>query len=971
MHICRRRNDLELPNIECVWVEVSFQNKKHLIGTFYRPPNSPNATFSCIEDSIGLAFDSNIQNILITGDFNLDILKENSNRKINYLCQQYNFDQLINEPTNFTENSSSLIDLIFTVNRNNILISGVGEPFLEQNVRYHCPVFCVLNFTKPKTPIYQRKIYLYDRGNYDAFSNDLVQTDWVALKSNNIDTYAINVTEKIQTLADKHIPNKSIKVRKSDPPWLNTNIKRLLRKKKRLYDKYKKSKNVNHFERYKRYRNLATKEIRKSKKDVINKLTEKLENQNTGPKDWWKTLKHFIKPDQTNTIPPLHKDGQTYSDDIDKANMFNNFFIEQTLLDDSQANLPETLTIPDQNLDSLSVTPDEVKQVLKSLPLGKAAGPDLINNRILKELSEPLSLPLCDLFNCSLSSGIVPKIWKQANVTPIYKKNDVSDVSNYRPISLLSTVGKVLEKIVHKHLFNFFRDNNTITTLQSGFIPGDSTVNQLVDIYNTFCKALDEGKEIRAIFCDISKAFDRVWHKGLLFKLRSAGVSGSLLNWFSDYLNDRKQKVVLPGASSSWTSVGAGVPQGSILGPLLFLLYINDIVEDIGSSIRLFADDTSLYIIVDNPLQAAEQLNSDLQKIHRWATKWLVSFNPEKSESILFSRKHNKPFHPPLTMNQSQITEVEFHKHLGVTFSNNCTWHSHLELIKSKSWKRINIMRKLKFELDRKSLQTIYFSFIRPLLEYADVVWNNCTKYESDDLEKIQNEAARIVTGATKLVSINSLKSETGWDTLESRRKKHKLILFYKMQNGLSPDYLTSLVPPTVGSTSSYPLRNASDLQTINAGSQSYYNSFLPSVVRDWNELPAQTRESASLNIFKNKLNNDMVTPPRYYNTGKRLGQILHARLRTKCSALRQHLYSKNIIDNPECTCGLIEDTNHYLFVCHRFDDLRRELLNSISGICHPNLNVLLNGDPSLSFNQNKDIFLAVQDFIIKTKRFE
>ena len=121
-------------------------------------------------------------------------------------------------------------------------------------------------------------------------------------------------------------------------------------------------------------------------------------------------------------------------------------------------------------------------------------------------------------------------------------------------------------------------------------------------------------------------------------------------------------------------------------------------------------------------------------------------------------------------MNQSQITEVEFHKHLGVTFSNNCTWHSHLEIIKSKSWKRINIMRKLKFELDRKSLQTIYFSFIRPLLEYADVVWNNCTKYESDDLEKIQNEAARIVTGATKLVSINSLKSETGWETLESRR---------------------------------------------------------------------------------------------------------------------------------------------------------------------------------------------------------
>ena len=184
---------------------------------------------------------------------------------------------------------------------------------------------------------------------------------------------------------------------------------------------------------------------------------------------------------------------------------------------------------------------------------------------------------------------------------------------------------------MHKYVFNFFRDNNLITTLQSGFVPGDSTVNQLIDIYNTFRKAVDEGKEVRAIFYDISKAFDRVWHKDLLFKLKSAGVTGSLLTWFSDCLNDRKQRVVLPGASFSWTSVKAGVPQGSILGPLLFLLYMNGIIEDINSSITLFADDTSLYIIVDNTFQAAEQLNSDLQKIHRWAATWLVTFNPGKS----------------------------------------------------------------------------------------------------------------------------------------------------------------------------------------------------------------------------------------------------------------------------------------------------------------------------------------------------
>ena len=180
-------------------------------------------------------------------------------------------------------------------------------------------------------------------------------------------------------------------------------------------------------------------------------------------------------------------------------------------------------------------------------------------------------------------------------------------------------------------------------------------------------------------------------------------------------LSNRKQRVVLPGTSSNWKPINAGVPQGSILGPLLFLIYINDIVEDIHCDIRLFADDTSLYIVVEDPLTASQMLNSDMAKIHQWANKWLVKFNPAKSESMLFSRKVIRPFHPPIFMDNQAISEVNTHKHLGVTFSNDCTWHAHLEQIKKKAWQRINIMRKL----DRKSLQTIYFSFIRPLLEYA------------------------------------------------------------------------------------------------------------------------------------------------------------------------------------------------------------------------------------------------------------
>ena len=223
--------------------------------------------------------------------------------------------------------------------------------------------------------------------------------------------------------------------------------------------------------------------------------------------------------------------------------------------------------------------------------------------------------PLCTLFNLSLQTGIVPESYKEGNVCSIFKKDDPSLLSYYRPITLLNSEDKGFERLVFKYLYNHLRDNNILTSLQSGFIPGYSTVNQLTYLYDTICQALDNGKEVRAVFCDISKAFDRIWHAGLIHKLEAAGVTGAVLNWFRSYLSDRKQRVVLPGASSDWIYILAGVPQGSILGPLLFLLYINDIVNDIGANLRLLANDTSLFIVVDNPMTAVVCLNSDLNAI--------------------------------------------------------------------------------------------------------------------------------------------------------------------------------------------------------------------------------------------------------------------------------------------------------------------------------------------------------------------
>ena len=300
---------------------------------------------------------------------------------------------------------------------------------------------------------------------------------------------------------------------------------------------------------------------------------------------------------QSSSIPAIIIDGNTISADEEKAQAFNEYFIQCSTLDESNATLPSIHPLTESTMESMETSVDAVNKCLSQLDTTKAFWPDAVGPRLLKEGAVQLAPVLCRLFNMSLNSGKFPKLWKRANVIPLFKKNDKASISNYRPVSLLSSVGKVFEKLVFNKLFDYFQRNFLISIWQSRFIPGHSTVTHLVEMYDTFCRAVSEGKEIRVVFCDVSRAFDRVWHRGLLLKLEKCGITGSLLAWLVDYLRDRYQRVVLNGQLSTWMMIMAGVPQGSVLGPLLFLIYINDITHVIRHcQIRLFADDTSLEV---------------------------------------------------------------------------------------------------------------------------------------------------------------------------------------------------------------------------------------------------------------------------------------------------------------------------------------------------------------------------------------
>ena len=394
--------------------------------------------------------------------------------------------------------------------------------------------------------------------------------------------------------------------------------------------------------------------------------------------------------------------------------------------------------------------------------------------------------------------------------------------------------------------------------------------------------------------------------------------------------------------------------------------FINDIVTEIQSNIRLFADDTSLYIVVHDPIATAETLNSDLEFIHRWSKLWLVTFNPSKTETMTFSRKHNKPIHPNLYFDDTVLEPVTEHKHLGILLSEDCKWKSQINSCLNKAWQRIGMLRALKYVLSRSSLERIYISFIRPLLEYGDVVWDNCTQQQKSDVESVQTEAARIITGATKYCSIDKLYQEIDIERLENRRKMHKLQLLYKMKHNLTPSYLTGLIPQPVQTR--YNLRNPDQIPLIHCNTQLYRDSFLPSTIRDWNALSSSSKNSTTYRSFKGSLLRPRTTCKPFYNVGNRQGQILHTRLRLGCSSLNYDLHRRSLVESPLCSCGLQETVSHYLLACNKYQHLRNRFLSDLA--CPVTLNNLLYGDERLSYDQNVSIFLKVQKYIVATKRF-
>ena len=394
----------------------------------------------------------------------------------------------------------------------------------------------------------------------------------------------------------------------------------------------------------------------------------------------------------------------------------------------------------------------------------------------------------------------------------------------------------------------------------------------------------------------------------------------------------------------------------------------------------MFADDTCLFIEVDNREQAATMLNEDLANIQKWSSDWLVTFNPLKTESMVVGLKHNKQAHPRLYLHNSPITEVTKHKHIGIWLENNLSWHVHINDVSTKAEKRLNMLKQVKYKLARKTLERLYFSFIRPIMEYGDVVWQGASHSDLRKLDMVQVAAMRLVSGAPYRSNINSLYTELGWQNLHERRHQHVLIMMHKILNDHTPDYLKSLIPPLVGNTIKYQLRNSCDIQAPSFRVKCHQNSFFPVGIKLWNELDNSLKQANTLLSFKSLLHkrNILVNAKQFklrqklYCLGDRYWNAIHSRMRMHCSPLKDHLVKNlHVIENPTCDCGIsVEDNSHFLLECVLYVHQRESMLSKITGFVAVTTDLLLFGDLNLPFEQNKIIFEAVHVFLKETERF-
>jgi hypothetical protein len=856
---CTRRLDLECPASqfnEILICELKIEGRgKTAIVVCYRPP-SADATFNVNLESVLLNIKANgFKDILLLGDLNLPGVNWEScyseNVLYQHICDILDNHNLIKYNKNpsrpYNEN---ILDVIMSNNPSYVNNIVATRPLIDTD--HYMLTFKLFDHFKPDLQP-PRLLYQFKACNFDelCYKISLLNLENLVLAHlNDVNIAWLLWRDAVKNVIDQVIPKIKLKKRNTNP-WIDGDVIYLANKKETARKLAKQSGNPVHWEKYKSLSNDVKKLVSLKYNQYVNHT---FENIDSNPKRFWGLVSEKSKK---KSIPAeMYYNNVYVSKPKDKAEAFSNFFYSS--FNPNSYEPPGIRVFNNDNLRHLTLTVDEVYKVLNKLDHNKAYGPDGLPTIVYKRCASVLAPSLTILFNLSLDQGILPRQWKQADIVPVFKKGDSCNVTNYRPISLLCIASKVLERCIHHHVFNITK--GLISEYQHGFCNQKSTNTQLLLFYDKIHNYMDKGIQTDVAFLDLSKAFDSVPHSLLLSKVLSFGFCGKLYSWLTNYLENRTQKVLVEGYHSRSQHVLSGVPQGSILGPLLFNFYINDMVScnQEFCDTYLYADDSKLCKPIFS-LDDCAQLQSCLDNIQTWSTVWGMNFNVNKCKIMSFTRARN-PFSNQYTMNGKPIEYVTEFIDLGVTVCNNLKWDKHITSMTKKANKRLGcIKRTLGVNVNTAVKRCAYTSMVRPLIEFSSLIWSNCDKKCINVLESVQRRASKYILNEytddykSRLLTCDIL-------PLTYRREIMDCVFFYNCLHNLVDINVMRIVL-----THTSNLRTRSDvsdnvtLMCHPCNTESYLSFYTNRIVKLWNQLPSNIRElelsdSLSNIVFKKEL---------------------------------------------------------------------------------------------------------------------